>query len=440
MNEPRKLRARPAPPPRLVEAGEDNRPDSPELRLGLADRRRPITLMRLNGSDLEPAMRAVDAGAAPTAIVTGLAESRQTTARVRRMTNEASMPWLADPLLFRTGLPGYKTAHNLQTLDYTPGRDSEPYQPWEFSDGDLTRRVGRSVIGTQMDIGASGALGGAFVIKAVDDEWLPVNQELLRIGADAAAGWSAPFIGVLPLRMMGFDQLEAQRLLVRALAARRPDAWLLQADGLSEDGSSKRIVATLRLALLLQATGTPVIVGRAGALRRLFWAFGVGGAEFGLGRLLRFSVPDFRKSGRGPGPVPGPRFEMPSLCSSLPNELAQWLVEHEFVAESECQCPACLRADSQSNDFATTIEHDAHIVVGQAADLTEHAPSTRTTLLDAELQSAIQEWRRVDQTAGRLGSPDRLECQMRALHEGAEAGLLEPARLAAELRLRVDEN
>jgi hypothetical protein len=36
--------------------------------------------------------------------------------------------------------------------------------------------------------------------------------------------------------------------------------------------------------------------------------------------------------------------------------------------------------------------------------------------------------------------PDRLECQMRALHEGVEGGLLEPARLAAELRLRVDEN
>jgi hypothetical protein len=294
------------------------------------------------------------------------------------------------------------------------------------------------MVGAQMDIGASGALGGAFVIRAVDDAWLPVNQELLRIGADAAAGWSSPFIGVLPLRMMGFDQLEAQRLLVRALAARRPDAWLLQADGLSEDSSPQRIVATLRLALLLQATGAPVIVGRAGALRRLFWAFGVGGAEFGLGRLLRFSVPDFTKSGRGPGPVPGPRFEMPSLCSSLPNDLAQWLVEHEFVAEAACSCPACLQAEPPGTDFGTTVEHDAHVVVGQADDLTDHAPSARAASLDSDLQSAIREWRRIDQTTGRLGAPDRLESQIRALHEGVEAGLLEPARLAAELRL-VDE-
>ncbi len=438
MSGSRKLRVRSAPPPRLVEHGEDSRPDSPELRLSLANRKRPITLMRLNGSDLEPAMRAVNAGATPTAIVTGLAESRETTARARRLTNEAKTAWLADPLLFRTGLPGYKTASNLQTLDYTPGRDSEPYRPEEFSDSDLTRRVGRSVVGAQMDIGASGALGGAFVIRAMDDAWLPVNQELLRIGVDAATGWSSPFIGVLPLRMMGFDQLEAQRLLVRTLAARRPDAWLLQADGLSEDSSTRRIVATLRLALLLQATGAPVIVGRAGALRRLFWAFGVGGAEFGLGRLLRFSVPDFTKSGRGPGPVPGPRFEMPSLCSSLPNELAQWLVEHEFVAEAECPCPACQQADSPGADFVTTVEHDAHVVVGQADDLSELAPSARAASLDSDLQSAIREWRRIDQTTGRLGAPDRLESQIRALHEGVEAGLLEPARLAAELRL-VDE-
>jgi hypothetical protein len=440
MSGSRKLRVRPAPPPRLVEHGEDGRPSSPDLRLELGDRERPITFMRLNGGDLEPAMRAVNAGAAPTAIITGLAESRETTARARRLASETNTAWLTDPLLFRTGLPGYRTARNLQALDYTPGRDSEPYTPDEFSDSDLARRVGRSVVGAQMDVGASGALGGAFVINAVDDAWLPVNQELLRIEADAAAGWNSPFIGVLPLRMMGFERPEAQRLLIRALAARRPEAWLLQADGLSEDSSAQRIVATLRLALLLQATGALVIVGRAGALRRLFWAFGIGGAEFGLGRLLRFSVPDFTKSGGGPGPVPGPRVEMPSLCSSLPHDLAQWFLEREFVAESECSCPACLRADSPGNDFATTIEHDAHVVVGQAADLAEHAPSARAALLDSELQSAIREWRRIDQTTGRLGSPDRLESQMKALHEGVEAGLLEPARLAAELRLLVDEH
>jgi hypothetical protein len=393
-----------------------------------------MAFMRLGRGDLEAGMRAVRAGAKPTAVITGLSEPRDTTVRARQLTRDAEVPWLSDPLLFRTGLDGYRTAPNLQALDYTPGRDGDPYRPGEFDDADLARRVGRSVVGAQVDLLTAGAVSGAFVVSRIDDPWLAVDQTLLRIGADAAAAWGVPLIAALPIRMSGFDGLEAQRLLVRALAARRPDAWLLMVDGLSEDSGVERIVAALRLALLLQTASAPVILARAGDLRRLAWTLGVAGAEFGLGRMLRFAVPDFRKAKRGPGPTPGPRVELPSLVGSMPFEQARRLLGAELVAEAECECPGCAGAGTLDARMASIAEHDAHAVLDEAAALASQHPQERVDALDRALQAA----------AGRAGWLDaslsaaartRIERQRRALQAAAEAGLLEPMRLVAELRL-----
>ena len=380
-------------------------------------------------------MRAAGDRLKPTAVITGLAESRETIVRVRHLTREAEVPWLADPLLFRTGLEGYRTAPKLQALDYTPGRDGDPYLPAEFDDADLSRRVGRSVVGAQVDLLATGAISGAFTVSRIDDPWLAVNQTLLRIGADAAAAWSVPLVAALPIRMSGFDELEAQRLLVRALAARRPDAWLLMADGLVEDSGVERIVATLRFALLLQAASAPVILARSGDLRRLAWSLGVAGAEFGLGRLLRFAIPDFRKAKRGPGPTPGPRMEFPSLACSLPFEQARRLLAGDLVAEAECTCPSCADAASLAARMASVAEHDAHMVLREAAALAAQRPDERVADFDRVLQAAAGRAGWVDSDASADGVRARLERQRRVLDAATEAGLLEPARLAAELRL-----
>ena len=313
----RRLRARRAAPPlRLIEAGEGGG-GSVGVRLELTSDA-PMAFMRLGGKDLDDGMSAINDRTRPSAVITGLGESRETISRARHLASARGTPWLGDPLLFRTGLEGYRTRSSLHDLDYTPGRDGDPYSPDEFADEDLTRRVGRSVVGAQLDLLAAGAIGGAFVVNRIDDPWLEVNQRLLRVASEAAAAWDVPLIAALPLRMSGFDDLESQRLLVRALMARRPAAWLLMADGLSEDSGVDRILAGLRLALALQAASAPVILARAGDLRRLAWSVGIAGAEFGLGRWLRFAVPDFRKPSRGPGPTPGPRMELPSLVRSLP--------------------------------------------------------------------------------------------------------------------------
>lgn len=430
-----KLRAkRRPPPPRLIEHGGDGGGPTPDLDLPGSKRAAPLTMLRLGGADLGPASRAFATGARPSAIVTGLAEHRETTIRARRTSREYGIPWFADPLLFRTGLDGYRTARNLQTLDYTPGRDSAPFTPEEFDDRELELRVGRGVVGVQGDLGASGALGGAFVIDGPADPWLPVSQRLFGVSADRAAADRLPLLAVLPIRLAGFESRSAQQALVRAFSAKVPAGWYLLADGLSEDSSAERILAALELTSRFRASGTPVLLGRAGDLRGLLWALGIG-TEVGLGRLLRFSVPDFTKLSRGPGALGGPRIETPSLCCSLPFQKARRLIDAEVVAEVSCDCPACRRSHTPLASSAEVAEHDAHVVLSGAADLIGLDVADRIDALDARLERAIREWRAIDLAGFELGRPRRLERQREVLSLVVERGIHKPANLMADLRL-----
>jgi len=391
-------------------------------------------MLRLGGGDLGSAARALAAGARPTGILTSLAEGRETTNRTRRVTREIGIPWFADPLLFRTGLEGYRTAPNLQALDYTPGREADPYRPEEFDDVDLERRVGRTVVGAQGDIGASGALSGAFAISEPSDPWLPVDRRLFELGADAAAAGGLPLLGVLPLRIGGFESPAAQQFLVRAFAENVPAAWFLMADGLAEESPAERMLAVLELSARFRASGPAVILGRAGDLRRLFWAFGIG-TESGLGRYLRFSVPDYRKSSRGPGPQGGPRIELPSLCCSLPYEKARRLCDAEMVAEAECNCPACRRGRGRLASPEEVAEHDAHVVLSGATALAGLDTAARIDALDRSLEQAILRWRAIDLAGFDLGRPRRLERHREVLALAVERGLQNLAVALDELRL-----
>jgi hypothetical protein len=429
-----RVKRRSLPAPRLVEHGDADPRDKPPLEVsgGLAGR--PLTLMRLGGADLRTGVRAAAANTPPSAIVLSIAEQREIAARARRLSAEFGIARLTDPLLFRTALEGYRTAPNLQSLDYTPGRDANPFRYEEFEDGELRRHVGRSVIGAQVDLGASAAFSGAFVVEGMNDPWMPVNQHLLRIGSDAAAAWGMPLIGVLPLRLEGFREFESRRWLVQALSSTSPAAWMLLADGLSESSTPEQMVAALELAAELRAAGGEVLLGRSGDLRELFWAFGFG-AEFGLGRMLRFSVPDFSSRRRGPGPPTGPRMEFPSLVSSVPQARALELLRNELLPEADCDCAACQRGGPLHRNPEEIPGHDAHIVLTASAQLAGINLPTRVRNYEQRLIAAIHEWRRAELEGGRLGRPRHLERRLTALRLAVESGLLEPARFGAGLSL-----
>jgi hypothetical protein len=391
--------------------------------------------MRLGRSDLEAGMRAVREGARPAAVITGLGEGLSTTSRARRLSATAGIPWMADPLLFRTALEGYRTPSALQDLDYTPGRDGEPYLPEDLASREVTNIVGRSVVGAQVDLQAGAVIGGGFTVSSIDDPWLKVNQHLLRVQADAAATWDLPLIAALPLRISGFTDLDSQRLLIRALMARRPDAWLLMADGLSEDSGIERTIAGLRLALALQAASAPVILARAGGLRRVALSLGVAGVEFGLGRMLRFSVPDFSKSGRGPGPIPGPHVELGSIGVSVPFVHADRFVREGLLAESNCGCSSCTQAASFDERMARMPEHNAHVVTTEIAALSTTVRTDRVAELDRLLQTAVDRSRWLDRDQPRAIVRPRAEHQRRVLESAVNVGLLDPQRIVAELEL-----
>src|SRR4051812_21856115 len=106
----RRLRVRRRPPLRLLEQGLMGSAPRRPLVFAAASNERPITLMRLGDQDLVPGMRAIEAGARPSAVITGLGERPELLRHARRLTSEARVPWFADPLLFKTALPGYRVA------------------------------------------------------------------------------------------------------------------------------------------------------------------------------------------------------------------------------------------------------------------------------------------------------------------------------------------
>ncbi len=332
--------------------------------------------MRLGGQDLEAGLRAANGAAKPSAVVTGLAEPRETTIRVRHLTERGRGAVAGGPAAVPDRAGGLPDRAEAAGAGLHPGSRRRPLDvASEFEDADLARRVGRSVVGAQVDLLASGAISGAFVVERTDDPWLAVNQTVLRIGADAAAAWNVPLVAALPIRMSGFDALEAQRLLVRALAARRPAAWLLMIDGLSEDSSVERIVASLRLALLLQAAGAPVILARAGELRRWSGRWGWRGRSSASGGCCGLRSRTFERPSAGQGRLP----DRGRSCRRWPWRRSRRprLLGAELVAETDCPCGGCAEAETLEARMAGVAEHNGHAVLREAAQLAGRSPAER---------------------------------------------------------------
>lgn len=355
---------------------------------------------------------------------------------VRRQARELGVPWICDPLLFKTALPGYTTARHLQGLDYAPGRDERPYSAADFADPGVPRWIGRNVVGVQYDIGASAVCTGGFVLQGLPDPWLPISTALHRAGIDAAAAFGRlPTIASVSVRMRDFMDPEHQIALARSYSARRPDFFLLMLDGVHADSSPKRIVAAIRLALILQRLGAPVVVARSGELRRLFHAFGVWGVEAGLGRLLRFAVSDYDSSGGGPGPSHA-RFEVPALGMALRPEEALAVLGSGRVPP--CQCPACLRVSDPQDQVAAGSEHDAHVAAGLTKAWKNTASTQRVAMLETELRRQVKLCATLREDGVDLLDGGRPERWLRALVEGVQQGLLVPDRLTGQAPLPVE--
>ncbi|UJA18997.1 hypothetical protein HJD18_01425 [Thermoleophilia bacterium SCSIO 60948] len=318
----------------------------------------------------------------PAAMTVGLSEAPSTWKAVRRTAIDAGVPWLADPVLHRTALPGYRTSSHLKDLDFAPGLDAPPYESEEFEDSILLRRVASDSVAAQGRLGVSGYIASLFVAAGLTDPWMATNLRLMREierTRGQAEDAEAPLLGAVPVRMMGFDTSERQDLLARSISGVRMDAVLLMLDGLSRESSPRRIVSSLRLALAIKRTGRRVLVSRPGNLRTLFLAFGIG-VEVGLGRLTRYSVPDFKGSGGG-GRVET-LYEVPRLGTALDAADVQAIRSSRYASLLRCSCPSCEKQSTWPSRLSQAAQHDAHVMGREVAQMAQLSSSQRLDHLE----------------------------------------------------------
>jgi len=328
---------------------------------------------------------------------------------VRRAARQYGIPYGVDPLVFRLAFPNFASIKALRDRRYAPLDRLTPYQPDSFRSLEEARRVAHGAIDEQDECGADFYFAAGFALRDLDDKWLVRNAKLLELSLAHAAAYGKPLFAVLDLPLEALSTPEAQIRLANRLARGRPSAFLVNFDRLELDSPPTQLFWAIRLMLLLQDSGAPTLLGRAGSLRYLFPAFGVAGIEDGLGRYSGFRLSDFNGDRRPFGAHP-PRFEFPSLLESLPPDKALAALNSGLVPEADCDCRACGRAASPRDQLAATYLHNSEMLKREAQALVGLTPADRVErlqqtigkarLLDRELRRADVWQRRLTHLSG----------------------------------------
>jgi len=393
--------APPSDPGRQAGASRAAREATP-LRLILADRRdsavpplnvagsveeAPVLVARLGSVDVD-AYLAVAAALEdrPGGVIVGLTELARTVETARAAARRQAVPFLPDPVTFRTGLEGARTPRRLNALEFRPPAGTPGWSPDLLADNATAERFAHAVAYEEFEAGADVLVGPAFALRSPLDAWVPVARDL-HARFVAARGAFGGLSVLAPLIVTAaFESLEAQRAALGVLRTQPPEAVLLLADGLHADARPQQLATTLRLALLLQAAVGPVLLGRAVALRELAWALGIAGVEGGLGRLDGLRLTDYVGSGGG-GHVP-PRFEFPSLLCALPRPLALAVLTSGLVPEATCECVGCQGAPTAHEQVERTVAHNASVTFAQPPPLAGQPVLARIDALSARIDRA----------------------------------------------------
>lgn len=318
---------------------------------------RPLLFVR-TGREKDPLARACANLCNPDAVVASLVDL---TGRkeARKVAGYANAVFAADPLTYRFGSASFALSSRLAGLDFAPDDRIQPFQPDHFRDLETARSFAAEVVGAQINAAATMLYGATFVIRSVDDPWLARTAKLLEesVRHRDVAAHDLPLFAPLPVAIDGFLTEEAQSRLVNKLSRANVNGYVLMFDQLTDASPPALIVAAIRLALVLQQSGRPVVVARAGTLRHIFLAFGIAGVEVGLGRHAGFRLSDF--DARRPFGHTPPRFELPSLLMSAAPEQAARILDANVIPETNCNCAGCGPATDTASRVMRTVEHDA---------------------------------------------------------------------------------
>lgn len=347
----------------------------------------PILLLR-GGNNAAALIEACVVGLNPSGVVLPITE-RYSVGDVRRAAKASGVQFGLDPLVFRLAFPNFSSVDGLRRREYAPIDGLTAYQPDDLRSIEEARRVAHGAIDEQEDGGADFFLGASFAIRDLDDKWLVRNAKLLDLSLAHASAYGKPLVATLEVPLEALSTPEAQIRLANRFARGRPSSFLVNFDCLSPDALPTQLFWALRLMLLLQDSGAPALLGRAGASRHFFLPFGVGGIEDGLGRYTGFRLGDFNGS-RKPFGAHAPRFEFPSLLTALPPEKAAAVLESGVVPEAQCDCRACARASSSREQVTHTHAylHNAEMLKRDAVALASLAPEQRIARLEEAIARA----------------------------------------------------
>jgi serine/threonine-protein kinase len=349
----------------------------------------PRVYTRVGVRDAASFTQACLRGYAPHGVVVGVTE-KNAIAAARRATSGTTMDFVVDPLVPRLSFLSFTRTKTLRELDYSPD-GVEPFQAGDFKSRDDAKDFVRKVLRDQDERGATRLVAPALAMRAIDDRIVAVNAKLLDFAVAESSVFGKKVIAQVPLALDAISTTEAQTELVNRLRRGDPDEYWLMLNPLRPSSDIGELATALRFALLLQETGARSIVGRAGILRHLFLAFGVGGVEVGLGRLNGFRFSDWEQEG-GPGYTP-PYFEFPSLVSALSRDEARAVLASGVLPESECPCRACTEATTIEERLAMTAEHNAYVIHQERLELAGLAPAARVARLQERIAGAL-EWER----------------------------------------------
>ena len=387
----------------------------------------PLTFVRVR-HDVEAALAASLAGAVPDALIVGIRDSStKPLTLARRTARHHGIDLGVDPLLMRMGFSRWADTAALRELPYAP-TGVAPHLPGEIASRATAARLARLVVEAQADAGATIAFAAHFPVGARDDQWQRRNPSLLTASIDAAAAFGLPLWAVVAVAPEAICSPDDQTEYVNRLARGEPAGWLVNIDGLGSRAGESTLLWSIRLALLLQERGAPVVVGRASGLRRLICAFGLG-VEIGLGRYDGFRLSDMRDGGGG-GHTP-PYFEIPELLCLLPADIALAVLRSGVLPK--CACPACAAAATPEEQVAGAAGHNAAIAIEERDALAGMEPAVRVAQLREQIAGALA----VEARLRRMGVLGRtlphLRLWPKILNQAAEMGMLdgEPLRRRA---------
>jgi hypothetical protein len=374
--------------------------------------------------DVEAAVSASLAGAVPDALVVNIADSSpKPLTLARRAANYHGIGLGVDPQLMRMAFARWADVASLGNLPYAP-TTLAPHLPDTLSSRASIDHLAREVIQAQVESGANMLFAAHFPIAASNDDWQRRNPSLLASSIAAAKAHGLPLWALAAVSPEVICSEERQSAYVSRLVQGDPSGWLLAVDTLGSRAPLSTLVWGLRLGVLLQERGAPVVVARATGIRRLVYALGLG-AEIGLGRYDGFRISDLRDGG-GPGQTP-PYLEIPELLCSLPAAVAKAVLRSGVLPE--CPCRSCVEAGNVEMRVAHAGSHNATIAIRERDALAAVTVPERVRELREQLAGALAIERRL-RAVGALERPlPHLRLWPKVLDAVEEIGMLGDERL-----------